>query len=332
MKKIEEEIWILSDGRAGTFSQGVGLAQALGISYKIIEVSYSIFAKLPNIFFSSSKLRLSQKTTNQLNQINYFPKAIISCGRRTAPVALYLKKQSLSKIKLIQIMNPNLNFKKFDFVILPKHDNINASEFQNVITTIGSLTKINQENIKNEKQFFSKEFKNIKEQKIAILLGGSSNKTKFEIESAIKLANISSKIANNMNAVLLVLNSRRTSDELSENLIKNLKCKFKFFDWKKVNPNPYLAILSYADFFIVTGDSVSMTSEAASTGKPIYIFDEKNISSKKHKDFHQSLFKEKYASELKDNLEFLENKSSKILNETQRVALLIKNRCANNFY
>ncbi|MBM5783064.1 MAG: hypothetical protein FJ368_06580 [Pelagibacterales bacterium] len=327
MKRIEEEIWILSDGRAGTFSQGVGLAQALGISYKIIEVNYSIFAKLPNIFFSSSKLRLSQKTINQLNKIDYFPKAIISCGRRTAPVALYLQTQSLSKIKIIQIMNPNLNFGKFDFVILPKHDNFDAAKFNNVITTIGSLTKINQEAIENEKQKFFQEFENIKEQKIAILLGGSSNKTQFEIESAIKLAKISSKIANNMNASLIILNSRRTSDEISYNFIKNLNCSFKFFDWKKITQNPYLAVLGYADFFIVTGDSVSMISECASTGKPIYIFDEKNISSKKHKNFHKNLFKEKYASELKEDLEFLEKKSSEILNETQRVALLIKNRC-----
>ena len=36
-------------------------------------------------------------------------------------------------------------------------------------------------------------------------------------------------------------------------------------------PNPYPGILSMADAVIVTSDSVNMTSEAASTGKPVLI-------------------------------------------------------------
>ena len=322
---IKDEIWILADDRPGTVSQSIGLAEEIGFEYKIINLSYSFFSILPNCFLSDSLLRISAQTRKKIKTLNYLPNLVISAGRRSAPLALYLKKQSQNQTKIIQIMNPNLDLEKFDFVILPKHDEVDEARFSNVITTIGSLTKTNENLIENEKEKFSPWFSEINKTKIALLLGGSSNKTKFTKDSAIKLAEISTKIAKKMNATLLILNSRRTSDELTEAVKSNLKGDFRFFNWQEVrNENPYLAILGYADFFIITGDSVSMISECCSTGKPVYIFDEKAISAKKHRKFHQNLFAENYAKKLTKTLAKLENFSSKKLQETRRVAAIIR--------
>ncbi len=157
------------------------------------------------------------------------------------------------------------------------------------------------------------------------MVGGSSAKTKFTKSSAEKLAKISSDIAEKMDATLLVLNSRRSGLELTEAVKSNLDCDFKFFDWEKVKEeNPYLAILGYADFFIITGDSVSMISECCSTGKPVYIFDEKEISSDKHRKFHQNLLSGNYARKLPKTSERLKNFVPEKLQETKRVAALIR--------
>ena len=43
--------------------------------------------------------------------------------------------------------------------------------------------------------------------------------------------------------------------------------------WDGAGDNPYFAYLGLADAFIVTADSVSMISEAAVTGKPVYILE-----------------------------------------------------------
>jgi hypothetical protein len=164
------------------------------------------------------------------------------------------------------------------------------------------------------------------------MLGGPSKKTKFTGDSAKNLGEILSKIAGKMNAKLLILSSRRTSDEISENLKSNLKCDFKFFNWAEVKDrNPYLAILGLADFFVITGDSVSMISECCSTGKPVYIFDEKEISSEKHRRFHQNLIEENYAKKLLQSFEQLENFTTKKLEETKRIADLIKTRMGDKF-
>jgi mitochondrial fission protein ELM1 len=324
MKNIKDEIWILGDDRPGTLSQAVGLANELGFEYKIIDLTYSFFSSLPNCFLSSSLLRLSSQIKKNLRNFDYLPKIIISAGRRSAPIALSLKKESRNQTKIIQVMNPNLDFKKFDFVILPKHDGIAEEKFPNLVTTLGSLTKINKKIITEESEKFSSWFQNDGKTKIALLVGGSSKKTKFTKESAIKLARTSSAIAKNMDSTLFVLTSRRTDEELANAIKSNLKGNFRFLDWKEfADQNPYLAILGHADFFIISGDSVSMISECCSTGKSVYIFDEKNISSAKHQKFHQELITKNYAKKLTKNLTSLKNFSDKKLQETKRVAAII---------
>jgi len=296
-KLIRDEIWILSDGRAGNYSQAFGLVVALGLSYKIIDISYGFFSILPNIILQSSLLSLDKKSREKLRGFDYFPKLIISAGRREAPIVLYLKKQSQNQTKIVQIMNPNLCFSKFDFVILPYHDKIKTVA-TNVLRSVGALTKISDEAIKNECEKYRSWFANNDKKSLAVFLGGDTKKTKFSSDAAKKLAQKVAEIANNMGLKLYVLNSRRTSDEVSEivkSILQKEKCDFKFFDFKELRgENPYLAILGFADFFVVTADSVSMISESCSTGKSVYVFDDEKISTKKHKNFLKYLLLEKY--------------------------------------
>ena len=112
------------------------------------------------------------------------------------------------------------------------------------------------------------------------------------------------------------------ANEADDEIIKNLD----FFQNMELikDENPYLAIVGYADFFVITGDSVSMISECCSVGKSVYIFDEKNISTKKHRRFHHNLFDENYAKKLTRNLKKLTEFSPKILQETKRIAAIIR--------
>lgn len=322
---IRDEIWILADNRPGTVSQSIGLAEEIGFEYKVINLSYGFFSFLPNCFLSKSLFRLTKENRKKFQNLNYLPSIVISAGRRSAPISLFLKKKSQGNSKIIQIMNPNLDLAKFDFVILPKHDEVDESKYSNVITTIGALTKVNDKIIASECEKFSSRFQNIHKKKIALLIGGSSNKTTFTAASAAKLAKISSEIANELDATLLILTSRRTGNELTESIKSNLDCDFRFFDWKdSQNENPYLAILGYADFFIITGDSVSMISECCSSGKPVYIFDEKEISSAKHRKFHHNLFAESCARKLPKYSKIEEDFVPKKLQETKRVTSIIR--------
>ncbi len=324
--KIKDEIWVLCDNRPGTSSQAIGLADKIGLEYKIINLQYNFCAKIPNFLFKKSLIRLAPKSKTELKLLSqdYLPRIVISSGRRAASVALFIKKISKNQTKVIQIMNPDCNFTNFDYVILPTHDGV-KSKSENLITTIGSLTKIDNKIINDESVKFESWFQDIANGKIALLIGGSSNNTYFDSDSAKKLAQISSKIAKEMDATLLVLTSRRTDNHVIEEIKNNLDCNHKIFLWENsIKANPYLAILGYADFFIVSGDSVSMISECCSTGKPVYIFDDKEISSQKHRKFHDDLIKNDYAKRLDYTTKKLEKFFYKKLDETKKVATIIR--------
>jgi mitochondrial fission protein ELM1 len=58
--------------------------------------------------------------------------------------------------------------------------------------------------------------------------------------------------------------------------------------WDGGGENPYFGMLALADAILVTRDSVSMTSEAAFTGKPLHVID-LDGSSRRIELFHQHM-------------------------------------------
>ncbi|KAK9048757.1 hypothetical protein SSX86_032276 [Deinandra increscens subsp. villosa] len=65
--------------------------------------------------------------------------------------------------------------------------------------------------------------------------------------------------------------SRRTPKQVSEILVREFHNHPKVYIWDGQDPNPHMGHLAWADAFVITADSVSMLSEACSTGKPVYV-------------------------------------------------------------
>ena len=125
---------------------------------------------------------------------------------------------------------------------------------------------------------------------------------------------------------MLITTSRRTSDECLEELKNNLFCNYYLYDWKKENGerNPYFALLGLADFIITTADSMSIVSEACSTGKPVYVYIPRDSLSKKHIRFNEKMLADGYIRDINDKK--LEHYEYKPLNEVNRVMEIIKQK------
>ena len=72
------------------------------------------------------------------------------------------------------------------------------------------------------------------------------------------------------NIDLLIITSRRTSNEIKNLLNENLSSIAKI--WLGIGKNPYELSLYNSHFFIITSDSTSMISEASISGMPIYVY------------------------------------------------------------
>ena len=88
-------------------------------------------------------------------------------------------------------------------------------------------------------------------------------------------------------ASLLITPSRRTGED-NLRIFERELAGVPHFLWDGQGDNPYFGMLGLADFIVVTADSVNMVSEAASTGKPVYVFDLPG-GSEKFARFHRGL-------------------------------------------
>ena len=68
--------------------------------------------------------------------------------------------------------------------------------------------------------------------------------------------------------------------------------------------NPYFGFLALADSIVVTGDSVSMCTEACATPGPVYIYAPEGMVAPKHARLHLELYAQGFARPFAEELRF----------------------------
>ena len=82
--------------------------------------------------------------------------------------------------------------------------------------------------------------------------------------------------------------SRRTPPDFHAYAAPALTRPHYWYDWQPQGDNPFLGILALSDALVVSGDSLSMCTEAAATGKPLFIASMGHIPTK-HRSLHHAL-------------------------------------------
>jgi len=307
-------IWVITDGSQGMVSQGIGLAQ---------QFNSNIFSIKTNLLFPWSKLQpgiLPIFPWIFLNELNFKspPDIIISCGRKSVYLSIYLKKKFKNIIN-IHIQNPKTNFKNFNYIVAPEHDKISGD---NVVNSIGALHKFNKNIFK---EFLDGNFSLPKINLISVIIGGSNNHYNFSKREIKKLImKIKNLKKNNPKYNFLIIFSRRTTNAVKSLIIEKLSDTCDII--KNNENNPYTYALKYSDFFIITSDSTSMISECAITGNPIYIFHlSYKRKSQRMEKFHEQ-FHELNITKKLDNNNNLIPWSYNSLNESERIASILKER------
>jgi mitochondrial fission protein ELM1 len=308
---------LLTEGMHGMISQVEGMAKALNteFSHKTIRLSFP-WNFLPAKITPASQIILKNKI--YLSEDDS-PDIVISCGRKSVAPSIFLKKKN-PKIFTIHIQDPKVSLKNFDIIIAPEHDNLDGI---NVISSKGAIHYITEEEVNNSKSYLENK---IKSQKIVSIVLGGPNKYYDFNENQLKniFTKIRSEFINNGYKVIVIPSMR------TPKLIINLAAKEFEEDGyvvKNVDKKAYLSALALANYIVVTSDSTSMISEAATSGKPIFIA---HMKAKKNnyrfKKFYK-LFKE--LGIIRDLGEKVENWKYETLNEAEKIAVKIKNKLKN---
>lgn len=331
------KVWVLSDGKPGHLNQSLGVAEALVIDssqIKVIELQKRRFGNFLSFFWPPLKVK-------NLPQ-GPWPHVVIATGSLTVPVSKWVKMQSPSTVT-VQMMAPlnrfglkfkpggfldhvfnheNLNF--FDVVASPLHEG--KPENESTVLTLGAPNRITPLKLKEAQVQWSKSFSQFKNKKIAVLVGGSNKRFDFGEEKSKEFANDLKQLSQNQSISYLVTTSRRTG-EAQEAILKDNLSKDHYI-WDGQGSNPYMGIVACADAFIVTPDSVSMVSEAASTGKPVFVWglDENMTLPKmgKFNIFYQALYKNQFIKPFEAIVQLEELEEHARLDDTSKVSGAIR--------
>ena len=311
--KIKKEFYILAilDNRIGNRNQILAILNELSLPYKILDIKYNWLANLPNfilqIFGGCSHVK-----DFDIKTIKTKPNLILSCGRRTFPLASKLKYLFSDTTYFIHLMYPKLSFniKKCNLIFTPSHDNVKAND--RIIKTLGSPAPLDIIRIKN-KLYKTKPV-------ISILIGG--NHGRYKLKSNIINYMIKETLNKMKKGSILISTSRRTPDNIIKLIDKWGKKNniFKIIFHAKNNSeiNPLKEMIAYADEFVVTGDSVSMVSQLCQYEKPVRIIFNKKFCATKHIKFCTKLIDEGYAYPFESLLEKCDNIKS--LNTTKKIS------------
>jgi uncharacterized protein len=308
---------LLTEGMHGMISQVEGMAKALKVEYshKIVKLSFP-WNLIPPKFSPISSIILKDK--NYITE-EETPDLVISCGRKSVVPSILLKSKN-PKIFTIHIQDPKVSLKNFDIIIAPEHDNLNG---ENVFSSKGAIHYITETEIEKAKPYLVNKIKSNKI--VTLVLGGPNKYYKFGKDQLVKIFNTIKSDFVSKGYKIIVIPSMRTPKESIDLAIKEFG--ESGYVVNNVDKQAYLSAYALADYVVVTCDSTSMISEAATSGKPIFVAHMKaKRNDYRFKRFFELFKKMEITRELGEKVEFWSYNKH---NEAQRIALKLKNKIEN---
>lgn len=193
-----------------------------------------------------------------------WPDILITSGRKAIGASRFIKKENAGQTFTLHIQDPRVSPSQFDLVAVPAHDSLRG---KNVMITTASPNRITAGRLEAARTSFPA-LASLPAPRVAVLIGGTSKTHRITPSIADTL--LKDLITLGQTASLMITTSRRTPDSLKAALKKKFSGG-RHILWDGAEPNPYFGFLAHADAIIATNDSASMLSEAATTGKPVYM-------------------------------------------------------------
>ncbi len=312
-----KRITILSDGKAGHVKQSEALAReviAKGNEKKPpfetlvekIEVRFRsrwrrrIFPLFALFFIPWAQGRLARlrsfltpESLERLERTN--PDIVISAGAGLVPLNLCVACENLAKS--VVLMKPPFPFNlfRYDLALVPAHDRgiLPRGHFR----IHGAWSGMDSEILEVSGKLLARLIPNPEKVRLGLFLGGETRDFKFSLSEVKELLAELERASEKLAGEYLVTTSRRTSESVNQFLRSQLPgyphCQFCVIASEDPRPEVVPGMMALAEFLIVTEDSLSMISEALSSGKRVVVVRMgANGLAKKHYRFQDHLARE----------------------------------------
>ncbi|XVF76157.1 hypothetical protein PTKIN_Ptkin13bG0243600 [Pterospermum kingtungense] len=218
------------------------------------------------------------------------PLLVVASGRDTISVASSIKRLAAENVFIVQIQHPRSRLDRFDLVITPQHDYYPLTPHakkqipwflrrwitpreppdRHVVLTVGALHLADSTALRSVASVWHDELAPLAKPLLVVNIGGPTSSCQYGVDLAKQLTAMLHNVLWSCGSVRISF-SRRTPEKVSEILLKEFTNNPKVYIWSGEGPNPHMGHLAWADAFVITADSVSMLSEACTTGKPVYV-------------------------------------------------------------
>ncbi|XP_055812343.1 mitochondrial fission protein ELM1-like isoform X3 [Solanum dulcamara] len=219
------------------------------------------------------------------------PSLVVASGRDTISISSSIKQLAPGYVFTVQIQHPRSRLNRFDLVITPRHDYYPLTpEGQKQIPWLlrrWITPRTSPERHVDAAYTWHDELATLPRPLLVVNVGGPTGHCRYGTDLAMELTALLLNIVPTCGSIRVSF-SRRTPCKVSDIIWKELGNHPKVHIWSGEGPNPHMGHLAFADAFVITADSVSMLSEACSTGKPVYVIGAEHCTWK-FRDFHRSL-------------------------------------------
>ncbi len=262
-------VWVLEDDKLGHTTQSVGLAEALGWPYARKALRFNPLNRVSNLLLGASLVSLDRRRSDDLAPP--WPDLVIATGRRTAPVARWIRARNSGRTRLVQLGRKGVD-RADDFDLSVTCSHFAMPPHPRRIETRAPLTAIDDRRLHAAAERWHDLFGGAPRPHVALLVGGTSALHRLDAETAARMGRDVAAFVRAAGGSLFAVTSPRTGAAASAALRAGVGEAARFYAWRAGDAgNPYLGCLAVADVLVVTGDSESMLAEAAATGKPLYV-------------------------------------------------------------
>jgi len=273
--------WLITEGHAGMESQCRGLAEALGTAWTAKRVKVRApWRWLPGQVWLAP-LAAVDPAGDRLAPP--WPDLVISCGRKSAPLALGIKAASRGATRAVHIQDPLIPTAPFDAVVVPRHDGVTGPR---IIVTRAAVHGVTAAKLAAARTEFAPLLGHLPRPLAAVLIGGPNGR--YTLDAPV-MQGIADQLAALARAGIgLAITASRRTGAGNEAILRAALAGTGAWLWDGTGANPYLGMLAHADAVLVTADSVSMVSEAAATGRPVHVIPLPG-GSRRFRAFHDSM-------------------------------------------
>lgn len=213
-----------------------------------------------------------------------WPELIISCGRRSALIAREARRRAGGAPLLVHVQDPRVGAADFDLIVAMDHDEMQGANVLRVATALHDVTPAR---LATAAAAWRTRLSRLEQPLIGVIIGGPAGRSAFGADEGRMLLDriVAMKAASG--GACAIVPSRRTPDAVLALFAEAAERDPGLWLWRREGDNPYLGVLALADRLVVTGDSVSMVSEALATPHPVEVFAPR--LRKKHQGFVANL-------------------------------------------